>query len=106
MTEKLHIPAFEEDKLEEIKGDILQASQVKEKLGKGYWYPVIGCMLGLDTEIRGNRRNLLSMGGLKNLCEGLGYARKRRSRGFRRELHSSNEGRRMFEPEGRVCAVA
>ena len=38
--------------------------------------------------------------------EGLGYARKRRSRGFRRELHSSNEGGRMFEPEGRVCAGA
>ena len=47
MTEKLHIPAFEEDKLEEIKGDILQAGQVKEKLEKGYWYPVIGCMLEL-----------------------------------------------------------
>ena len=26
--------------------------------------------------------------------------------GFRRELHSSNEGGRMFEPEGRVCAGA
>ena len=45
-------------------------------------------------------------GALKNPCDGLGYARKRRSRGFRRELHSSNEGGRMFEPEGRVCAGA
>ena len=27
---------FEEEKLEEIKGDILQAGQVKEKIGKGY----------------------------------------------------------------------
>ena len=52
VTEKLHIPALEEDKLEEIKGDIIQAGQVKEKLGKGYWYPVIGRMLGLDTEAR------------------------------------------------------
>ena len=43
---------------------------------------------------------------LRNLCEGLGSARKRRSRGFRRELHFSNEGGRMFEPEGRVCAGA
>ena len=43
---------------------------------------------------------------LRNLCEGLGSARKRRSRGFRNELHSSNEGGRMFEPEGRVCAGA
>ncbi len=44
--------------------------------------------------------------GLRNLCVGLGSARKRRSRGFRYELHSSNEGGRMFEPEGRVCAGA
>ena len=44
--------------------------------------------------------------GLRNLCEGLGSARKRRSRGFHSELHSSNEGGRMFEPEGRVCAGA
>ena len=49
VTEKLHIPAFGEDKLEEIKGDILQAGQVKEKLGKGYWYPVIGRMMELPT---------------------------------------------------------
>ena len=63
VTEKLHIPVFEEEKLEEIKGDILQAGQVKEKIGKGYQYPVIGRMLGLDTEIRGDRRKLLSMAG-------------------------------------------
>ncbi|WP_455017155.1 hypothetical protein [Oribacterium sinus] len=54
---------FEEEKLEEIKGDILQAGQVKEKIGKGYRYPVIGRMLGLYTEIRGDRRKLLSMAG-------------------------------------------
>ncbi len=53
----------EEEKLEEIKGDILQAGQVKEKIGKGYRYPVIGRMLGLDTKIRGDRRKLLSMAG-------------------------------------------
>ena len=61
--EKLHIPLFEEEKLEEIKGDILQAGQVKEKIGKAYRYPVIGRMLGLDTEIRGDRRKLLSIAG-------------------------------------------
>ncbi len=38
---------FGEEKLEEIKGDILQVGQVKEKIGKGYRYPVIGRMLGL-----------------------------------------------------------
>ena len=97
---------FEEEKLEEIKGDILQAGQVKEKIGKGYRYPVIGRMLGLDTEKRGSQEVAFYGGVLKNLCEGLGSARKRRSRGFRWELRSSNEGGRMFEPEGRVCAGA
>ena len=63
VTEKLHIFVFEEKKLEEINGDILQAGQVKEKIGKGYRYPVIGRMLGLDTEIRGDCRKLLSMAG-------------------------------------------
>ena len=61
--EKSYIPVFEEEKLEEIKGDILQTGQVKEKLGKGYRYSVIGHILELDTEIRGDRRNLLPMAG-------------------------------------------
>ena len=34
VTEKQHIPVFEEEKLEEIKGDILQAGQVKKRLEK------------------------------------------------------------------------
>ena len=33
--------------------------QVKEKLKKGYQYPVIGYMLGFGSEIRGERRKLL-----------------------------------------------
>jgi len=37
--------------------------QVKEKLGKGCQYPVIGHMLGFDSKIRGERRKLLSMAG-------------------------------------------
>ena len=61
---------------------------------------------GKKEDLRGSREVPFYGGVLKNLCEGLGYARKRRSRGFRNELHSSNEGGRMFEPEGRVCAGA
>ena len=34
VTEKLHIPVFEEEKLEEIKGDILQAVKSKKSLEK------------------------------------------------------------------------
>ncbi len=36
MTEQLRIPVFEEEKLEEIKGDILQAGQIKKRIGSGY----------------------------------------------------------------------
>ena len=76
VTEKLHIPVFEEEKLEEIKGDILQASQVKEKLGKGYRYPVIGHMLELDTEIRGDRSCFLWRG-IKESLRGLRLCTKK-----------------------------
>ena len=63
-------------------------------------------MLGIFIGLFYSDDAALYGGVLKNLCEGLGSARKRRSRGFRSELHSSNEGGRMFEPEGRVCAGA
>ena len=61
---------------------------------------------GKREDLRRSQEVAFYGGGLRNLCEGLGSARKRRSRGFRRELHYSNEGGRMFEPEGRVCAGA
>ena len=63
VTEQLRIPIFEEEKLEEIKGDILHAAKIKEKIGHGYAYPVTGHMLGLDVGIKGERRKLLSMAG-------------------------------------------
>jgi len=63
VTEKLSIPVFEKEKLEEIKGDILQAGQIKERIGSGWGYPVIGHMPGLDSETRGNRHSLLLMAG-------------------------------------------
>ena len=61
---------------------------------------------GKKEDLRRSQEAAFYGGGLRNLCEGLGSARKRPSRGFRRELHSSNEGGRMFEPQGRVCAGA
>ena len=54
---------FEEEKIEEIKGDILQAGRIKEKIGTGYAYPVRGHMVGLETGIRGDRRKIFSMAG-------------------------------------------
>ena len=63
ITEQLRIPVFEEEKIEEIKGDILQAGRIKEKIGTGYAYPVRGHMVGLETGIRGDRRKIFSMAG-------------------------------------------
>lgn len=63
VTKQLRIPVFEKEKMEEIKGDILQAGQVKKKVGTGYSYPATGHVVGLDTEARGERRKLLSIAG-------------------------------------------
>ena len=63
VTEKLRIPVFEEEIFEEIKGDILNAAKIKEKIGRGYAYPVAGHVVGLDTGTRGDRRKLISMAG-------------------------------------------
>jgi hypothetical protein len=63
VTEKLRIPIFEEETLEEIKGDILQAAKIKERIGCGYVYPVTGHVVGLDAETRGDRKKLVSMAG-------------------------------------------
>lgn len=63
VTEQLRIPVFEEEKLEEIKGDILQAGQIRKTIGAGYVYPVAGHMAGLDAKISGDRKKLLAMAG-------------------------------------------
>jgi len=63
VTEKLRIPVFEEEKLEEIKGDILQAGQIRDKIGSGYDYPVMGHLAGLDSGTRGDGRKILAMAG-------------------------------------------
>jgi hypothetical protein len=63
VTEQLRIPIFEKEKLEEIKGDILQAGQIRKKIGKGYEYPVIGHMAALEGKTSGERGKLLAMAG-------------------------------------------
>ena len=63
VTEQLRIPIFEEETFEEIKGDILQAAKIKEKIGRGYGYPVAGHVVGLDAKTRGDRKKLISMAG-------------------------------------------
>ena len=63
VTERLQRPLFEEEKIEEIKEEILMSGQVAKKVGKGYSYPVLGHLASLDSSTRGDRRNLLALAG-------------------------------------------
>lgn len=63
VTERLRRPVFEEEKVEELYGEILMAAKAPKKDGKGYGYPVIGHVVGLDGKIKGERKRLLYMAG-------------------------------------------
>lgn len=63
VTGKLKRPVFEEEKVEELYGEILMSAKAPGKDGKGYEYPVIGHMVGLEGRIRGDHKKLLAMAG-------------------------------------------
>ncbi|MGN0397669.1 MAG: UPF0236 family transposase-like protein, partial [Candidatus Fimimorpha sp.] len=63
VTEKVKRPVFEEEKVEELYGEILMAAKAPKRDGKGYEYPIIGHVVGLDGKIQGERRKLLCMVG-------------------------------------------
>ena len=63
VTERLCRPVFEEEKVEELYGEILMSAKAPKKDGKGYEYPVIGHMVGLNGKIQGERKRLLYMAG-------------------------------------------
>ena len=63
VTEKLKRPVFEEEKVEELYGEILMSAKAPKKDGKGYEYPVFGHVVGLEGKFRGDRRKLLAMAG-------------------------------------------
>ena len=63
VTERLRRPVFEEEKVEELYGEILMSAKVPKKDGKGYEYPSIGHVVGLDGKIHGERKRLLHMAG-------------------------------------------
>lgn len=63
VTERLRKPLFEEEKIEEFKEAILSSVKAPKKDGKGYGYPVIGHLAGLENAARGDRRKLLAMAG-------------------------------------------
>ena len=63
VTERLRRPVFEEEKVEELYGEILMAAKAPKKDGKGYEYPAIGHVVGLDGKIQGDRKWMLHMAG-------------------------------------------
>ena len=63
VTERLRKPAFEEEKVEELYGEILMSAKAPKKDGKGYQYPAIGHVVGLEGKIQGERKRLLYMAG-------------------------------------------
>ena len=63
MTERLRKPVFEEEKVEELYGEILMSAKAPKKDGKGYQYPAIGHVVALEGKIQGERKRLLYMAG-------------------------------------------
>lgn len=63
VTEKLKRPVFEEEQVEELYGEILMSAKAPRKDGKGYEYPVMGHLVGLEGSIRGDGKKLLAMAG-------------------------------------------
>lgn len=63
VTERLKKPLFEAEKVEELYAEILSSTKVPKKEGKGYQYPTIGHVVGLEGSIKGDRRKLLAMAG-------------------------------------------
>ena len=63
VTERLRRPVFEEEKVEELYGEILMSAKAPKKDGKGYEYPLIGHLVGLEGKIQGERKRLLHMAG-------------------------------------------
>ena len=61
VTERLRRPVFEEEKVEELYGEILVSAKVSKKDGKEYEYPAMGHVVGLEGKIQGARKQLLHM---------------------------------------------
>ncbi len=63
VTERLQKPLFEEETVEEIWENILLSAKAPKKDGKGYQYPVMGHLVGLEMNTRGDRVKLNTMAG-------------------------------------------
>lgn len=63
VVEKLKRPVFETEQAEEICGNLLTAASSPKTEGKGYCYPKIGHLVGIDGKIRGDGKKLFTMAG-------------------------------------------
>lgn len=54
VTQKLRKPVFEEEQIEELYGEILMSAKAPKKDRKGYAYPAMDHIVGLDGNIRGD----------------------------------------------------
>ncbi len=63
VTDRLCLPVFEEEKIEEIKNEMLTAAASVTKIGTGYEYPVRGHFPMLDAAIHGDGRKRSAMAG-------------------------------------------
>ena len=63
VTERLRLPVFERETVEEIKKEMLTAAQSAEKVGKGYEYPVKGHFPMLDAAITGDVGKRMAIAG-------------------------------------------
>lgn len=63
VAERLRRPVFEEEKVEELYSEILMSAKAPKKDGKGYEYPMIGHVVGLEGKIHGERKRLLRIVG-------------------------------------------
>lgn len=70
VTEKLKHPAFEEEKVEELYGEILLSAKAPKKDGKGYEYPIFGHVVGLEGKIRGGGGNCYQWQDIKTAHRG------------------------------------
>ncbi len=63
MTEQLKQTKFEEDKVEELYGEVFMSSKAQKKEGRGYAYPAFKHIIGLEWWITKYRKKLLAMTG-------------------------------------------
>ena len=79
VTERLRSPVFEEEKVEELYGEILMSAKAPKKEEKGYEYPVMGHVVGLDGKIQGERKRLLHKAGYYKLVYKQYYFNKKKN---------------------------